>query len=394
MPAEFSFYDILGLEASASAADIKSAYHAAVKKYHPDVNAAPNAQRLTAMLNEAYSVLSDPAQRAEYDRALESGSAPTQAGESASETWDLFVCDRCSKVDPNLRFATFFRVWSILIFTQMKGVGGVLCPPCRSHFATTTALFSGILGAWGFPWGIIYTIRALAASIRGGEMKRLENGQLLRHLGIAFAQRGYFSESRTAFTDSLTFEKNPAVNETLKSSEFVSASIIQKPRWLRGQTVGLASLLLPFIIFFAVGAMLASGEKTPATASSGAQITSANSSDDATPVPAATKPPCLDPKTKLRAQALYDQCASVRTEIHDYVLKSTSEKDIESYHMLAALAEYAQAYGALGAKRSDAKSLADEAVASLNDLRSSAKDDDVRKAAGRYYNCYALDQCK
>ena len=394
MSATFSFYDVLGLEPTASQSDIRTAYHAAVKKYHPDVNAAPNAQRLTEMLNEAYSVLSDPEQRSEYDRALVSGKAPSESGESQAVAFDLFTCDRCGKVDPHLRFATFFRVWSIVFFTSMKGVGGVLCPPCRSHFATTTALFSGFLGAWGLPWGIFYTIRALAASIRGGEMKRLENGQLLRHLGIAFAQRGYFGESRTAFTDSLEFEKNPAVNETLKSSEFINASLLKRPGWLHGQTIGLASLAIPFIIICLFGTLSASGDKS--TSASTTRSAAVSSSDDSAsaPAPSETREPCLDPKTTLKGLALYKECAQTRIDLHNYLAKATTSTDIDEYKYLGAVAEFNQAFAAADAGRSDGKALANESIAMFTSLKDSATEPRVKKFAQEYYNCYVLKKCK
>ncbi|MGP6156290.1 MAG: J domain-containing protein [Vulcanimicrobiaceae bacterium] len=66
------YYDVLGVSLNASPAQIKAAYRAAIRKYHPDVNRAPNAQRLTALLNEAYATLSHPDKRRAHDAALAS----------------------------------------------------------------------------------------------------------------------------------------------------------------------------------------------------------------------------------------------------------------------------------------------------------------------------------
>ena len=62
------FYSILGVDRSASAAQIKQAYRRLALRSHPDVNKAPDAQEKFAKISEAYSVLSDTKQRAKYDR--------------------------------------------------------------------------------------------------------------------------------------------------------------------------------------------------------------------------------------------------------------------------------------------------------------------------------------
>ncbi len=62
------YYRTLGVPRDASAADIKLAYRKLVRKYHPDVNKAKDAEHTTKELNEAYDVLGDPVKRAGYDR--------------------------------------------------------------------------------------------------------------------------------------------------------------------------------------------------------------------------------------------------------------------------------------------------------------------------------------
>jgi DnaJ domain len=70
MATPFNFYDLLGIKSTASLDEISRAYRDNVRKYHPDHNSAPNANQLTAMLNDAWETLRDPVRRAEYDRSL------------------------------------------------------------------------------------------------------------------------------------------------------------------------------------------------------------------------------------------------------------------------------------------------------------------------------------
>ena len=77
------FYKILGVPKDASEADIKKAYRKLARKYHPDQNQNDtNAERMFKDLSEAYSVLSDPEERQQYDaiRAMGSGARFSAGG--------------------------------------------------------------------------------------------------------------------------------------------------------------------------------------------------------------------------------------------------------------------------------------------------------------------------
>jgi curved DNA-binding protein CbpA len=65
-----TYYELLGVSSNATEDQIRQAYRAKVRRYHPDVNRAPNAGQLTALLNEAWSTLGDPRARAKYDRGI------------------------------------------------------------------------------------------------------------------------------------------------------------------------------------------------------------------------------------------------------------------------------------------------------------------------------------
>lgn len=63
------YYEVLGVERGASADEVKRAFRSLARKYHPDANPGdPTAEDKFKEINEAYSALSDPAKRANYDR--------------------------------------------------------------------------------------------------------------------------------------------------------------------------------------------------------------------------------------------------------------------------------------------------------------------------------------
>jgi curved DNA-binding protein len=62
------FYDVLGVDRSASAEELQRAFRTLARRYHPDVNSDPAAEERFKEINEAYHVLADPDSRARYDR--------------------------------------------------------------------------------------------------------------------------------------------------------------------------------------------------------------------------------------------------------------------------------------------------------------------------------------
>ncbi len=62
------YYEVLGVEKSASEKDLKNAFRSLARKYHPDRSTADDAEDRFKEIQEAYAVLSDSQKRGQYDR--------------------------------------------------------------------------------------------------------------------------------------------------------------------------------------------------------------------------------------------------------------------------------------------------------------------------------------
>ena len=89
------YYDILGVNKSASEAEIKKAYRKLAIKYHPDKNQGDKkAEEKFKELSQAYEVLSDPSKRQQYDQfghaAFTGAGRNTGGGGGFHDPFDIF----------------------------------------------------------------------------------------------------------------------------------------------------------------------------------------------------------------------------------------------------------------------------------------------------------------
>ena len=80
--AKRDYYEVLGVNKSASEDELKKAYRKLARKYHPDVNRdnPKEAEEKFKEINEAYEVLSDANKRARYDQLGHAAFEPGAGG--------------------------------------------------------------------------------------------------------------------------------------------------------------------------------------------------------------------------------------------------------------------------------------------------------------------------
>lgn len=66
---QYRYYEVLEVSKNATQEDIKKAYRKCAKELHPDINPDPKAQDKFKKVNEAYGILSNPKERADYDNS-------------------------------------------------------------------------------------------------------------------------------------------------------------------------------------------------------------------------------------------------------------------------------------------------------------------------------------
>jgi molecular chaperone DnaJ len=132
------YYDILGINRTATPDDVKKAFRQKARQYHPDVNKEPEAEAQFKEISEAYEVLIDDDKRAAYDRF--GHAAVTGAGAGAPG------------YDPFQNFGSFSDIFETF-FTAAASGGTTGTRPRRAQrgahlaYRLTVEFEEGVFGA-------------------------------------------------------------------------------------------------------------------------------------------------------------------------------------------------------------------------------------------------------
>ncbi len=92
------FYELLGVSRNAGADELKRAYRRKARELHPDTNPDAGAAEQFKSVSRAYEVLSDPEQRARYDRFGEAGVSGAGGGQTFEDIFSGGVGDLFSSL--------------------------------------------------------------------------------------------------------------------------------------------------------------------------------------------------------------------------------------------------------------------------------------------------------
>jgi hypothetical protein len=204
------YYHVLGVQRSATAAEIKSAYRKLARKRHPDVNlGSEKAAREFALLSLAYHTLIDPQERAFHDQQLEkrltragsilhSDNPHAQRARAAQARWDRVVnqileTDRRENLERQRAVFTTVSLFLSTFFVAM------IKPPLWQSFgiagrAIMVTLF--MMGVWHLfrrlrEYFTHYTYRAEEIHYSITEEKSAPTKPFTRHSAYAFLLGGY-----------------------------------------------------------------------------------------------------------------------------------------------------------------------------------------------------------
>lgn len=175
------YYAVLGLSPGADLSAIKAAYRSRAKAVHPDRNPTDRARDEFQRLVEAYRVLRDVVNRAEYDAT--GGHPLIEDGDDYPAT--PFACSACNKITAQPRHVIFHRVRSYVAWAKSSRVEGIFCRDCADRAAVQASTATWAWGFWSLP-GLGLAPLALVRNLFGGTKPRDQNARLLIRQARAF----------------------------------------------------------------------------------------------------------------------------------------------------------------------------------------------------------------
>ncbi|WKZ27510.1 MAG: DnaJ C-terminal domain-containing protein [Candidatus Dojkabacteria bacterium] len=162
--AKRDYYDILGIEKSATTKQIKSAYRKLAKEYHPDRNKSADAEEKFKEVQEAYEILSDDQKRKAYDQY---GHAGTQGFGGAGAGFDFSG----GMGGINFDFGDFGSIEDIFEQFFGGGMGGMRNRPRRGQDIGVRLTIKFKEAVFGVEKEINYRVREASGSDKTETMK-------------------------------------------------------------------------------------------------------------------------------------------------------------------------------------------------------------------------------
>lgn len=249
-----NYYCILGISPEASAEEVERAYRGLILHLRPDAetNDPAVAARLQAV-NEAYAVLSDPKRRAEYDAACMNEKTADMRLPPVAPV----ACSGCGAVSPQLRYIVFHYVISVVFATFRPTIEGIFCPSCAPKRAVVASAITWLLGWWGFPFGLIYSIGALTKNLSNGTQPGDRNALILQQQASYFWSHGQRELAAAVIDQAVQCAASAMLRDSLCDIEDAIAKAIAPAtkapliaRWRPRRSWGFwAQLLVPALTF-------------------------------------------------------------------------------------------------------------------------------------------------
>jgi len=119
-----NYYEILGIDVSASPAQIRAAYKRLAMEYHPDRNPGnKEAEEVFKLVNEAYHTLSDSLKKSRYDAILFPSYIPTPEEQREINKWNYYRWQQAQRNTHYVIDKEYFRVQglALLVFIVIAG---------------------------------------------------------------------------------------------------------------------------------------------------------------------------------------------------------------------------------------------------------------------------------
>lgn len=185
MSARLDYYAVLGVDQTATADELKTAFREKAKAFHPDGSNGEGDPERFSRVTEAYEVLRDPERRARYDASF----YDPPPKEARAKPIDPICCSKCGKVTAQPRYAVYWTVVSALIVTWRTPTQGIYCSFCAKAVAFRCSAISAVAGWWGM-WGLFWTPLSIIRNSMGGEQPEGSATRLLWYNALAFLSQG------------------------------------------------------------------------------------------------------------------------------------------------------------------------------------------------------------